>query len=389
MFRSNFQRTGVYSVAEVRQLNGLKWQSKKLPENSIRCCGLTVAEGIVCVASRDRNLYALDPETGQQLWEYQLNEKFFSSPVICDGIIYVDSTQFNGTTTERYLRAIDVHSGRLQWQFKLDFQPLSLMSVSVPSSPVVSQGVVYMGGTDGKLYGIDVASGKLVWSFKTTKNMPLTPPALQDEIICVASGDGYVYAIEISTRQPKWKYEIGGLNPFSLSFPAITNQAIYIISSDNTLYALNLKTGKALWTFKGGNMPLYAPVITERAIYVGGFDTPFFALDIETGRTLFTFQTGDLKYRSNPVLAGNTIYIGGQGFLQALDLNTGEELWRFATPLPENVMLKPKFWISKLVQQILTKLTGAIFHTEKFSTPIIYKSVIYVGCRNGYVYALY
>ena len=250
MFRANFQRTGVYNFAEVRQLNGLKWQSKKSPEFLTKCLGLTVAEGIVCVASSDRNLYGLDCDTGQQVWEHQLNELFFSSPIIDDGIVYVDSTQFNGTTTERYLRAIDAHSGRVRWQFKLDFQPLSLTSVSLPSSPVVSQGVVYIGGTDGTLYGLDISSGELVWSFKTTKNMALTPPALKDEIICVASGDGYLYAIEISTRQLKWKYEIGGLNPFSLSFPAIFDRAVYIISSDNTLHALNLQTGTPLWNFK-------------------------------------------------------------------------------------------------------------------------------------------
>ena len=135
-------------------------------------------------------------------------------------------------------------------------------------------------------------------------------------------------------------------------------------------------------------MYLYAPVISERAIYVGGSNTSFYALDIETGRILRTFQTGDMKYRSNPVMAGSTIYIGGQGFLQALDSNTGKELWQFTTPLPENLMLEPQFLIGKLGQEVLSKLTGAVFHTEKFSTPIIYEGVIYVGCRNGYLYAL-
>ncbi len=388
MFRANFQRTGFYSVAEVRQLNGLKWQSQKFPKFSARWFGLTVAEGIVCVGSRDGNIYGLDSETGQELWAYQLPEKICASPVIHDGIVYLSSLQFNGVTTDQYLRAINVHSGSLKWQFKLDFKPLSLVSVSVPPSPVVSQGIVYIGATDGILYGIDVASGELAWSFKTTKNMTLTQPALKDDIICVASDDGYLYAIEISTRQQKWKYEIGGLSAFCLTFPAITDRAIFIISSDNTLYALNLQTGKPLWTFKNGNKALSAPIITEKAIYLG-FGTSFYALDIETGKTLSSFQIGDMKYCSNPVVAENTVYIGSQRLLQALDLTTGEELWRFTTPLPENLMLRLKFWINKLGQKILIKLMGFRFYTEKFATPIIYQSVIYVGCKNGYIYALH
>ncbi|MEM8720947.1 MAG: PQQ-binding-like beta-propeller repeat protein [Cyanobacteria bacterium P01_G01_bin.39] len=200
----------------------------------------------------------MDFETGAELWKYQLEEKFFSDPVICEGIIYVSSLKFNGTLIEQYLRSVDIKSGQQLWQFKLEFQPSSLIYGSVPSSPVVSKGVVYLGGTDGYLYGIDISSAESIWTFKTTKNMPLTPPAFKNDerpraadrrktkairfaactrefdIICVASGDGYLYAIELSTGQQKWKYEIGGLKPFFPSFPAIANQSVYIISSDNT-----------------------------------------------------------------------------------------------------------------------------------------------------------
>ncbi len=182
MFRSNFQRTGVYSASEARQFNRLKWRVQKSPSFLTWCFGFTAGEGIVCVANSDRNLYGLDSGTGKQLWTYQLGEKFFSSPAICDGIVYVISLKFNGWITDQYLRAIDIKSGRQLWQFKLEFQPSSLIYGSVPSSPVVSQGVVYIGGTDGYLYGIDISSAELVSSFQTTKNMPLTPPALKDDI---------------------------------------------------------------------------------------------------------------------------------------------------------------------------------------------------------------
>lgn len=388
MFRSNFQRTGVYSASELRQINGLKWRSQKSPNFFTWCFGFAVGEGIICVANSDRNLYGLDSATGQQLWIYHLGEKFFSSPIIYDGIVFVVSLKFNEAITDQYLRAIDIKSGQQLWHFKLEFQPSSLIYGSVPSSPVVSQGVVYIGGTNGYLYGVDIASGELVWSFKTTINTPLTPPALQNDIICIASGDGYLYAINLSTGQQKWKHEIGGLKPFSPSFPAISNQSVYIVSSDNTFYSLNLQTGELLWTFKDQGMCLYAPVVTKKAVYICGSNTPLSALNIETGKTMWAFKS-DEKYLSSPVMAGDIIYIGGQGFLKALDAGTRKELWQFSTPLPENIILEPQFLISKLGEQILSKLTGATFRTEKFTTPIIYEGVLYVGCRNGYLYALH
>lgn len=388
MFRSNFQRTGFYTGGEIRQLPRIKWQTQKSLEISWRFSGLTVAEGIVCVYGSDRNLYGLDSETGRQLWAYQSDEKLYSSPVIYKGICYLCSLKLEGSLTELDLKAIDIRSGRKQWQFKLEFQPLSLLNSSVPPSPVVSEGVVYLGGTDGYLYGIDAASAELVWSFKTTKNMPLTPPALKDGNIYVASGDGYLYAVEIATEEQKWKYEIGGLNPFALSFPAIAKNLVFIIDSNNTLCALDLETRDRLWAFESGSSNLYAPAVAERVICIGGFDTPFYALEIDTGRALRTLETGDTKYRSSPIIAGDTVYLGGQGLLQAIDLNTGRELWQFTTPIPENPLLEPQFWMNKLAQQVLTTLTGASFSTEQFSTPIIYRGVIYVGCRNGYIYAL-
>ena len=288
MFRANFQRTGVYNLSKVQQFDKLKWQCQKFPEISNRYLGLAVGEGIVCVASKDRNLYGLDANNGKELWRYQLSEKIFSSPLIYNGSFYVNSIQYNNSETNQYLRAVDVQSGEFRWQFKLDFHPLSLISTSIPSSPVISEGIIYIGGTDGILYGIDIGYGELVWSFKTTKNMPLTPPAVKDKIICVASADGYLYAIDIETKQQKWRYEIGGLNPFVFSFPGISNQAFYIISGDSTLYALKLQTGELLWSFKNDNISCSVSIITQNVVYVSGLNCSFLALDIETGEILFT-----------------------------------------------------------------------------------------------------
>ncbi|MEM8720946.1 MAG: hypothetical protein AAGE84_16890 [Cyanobacteria bacterium P01_G01_bin.39] len=53
MFRANFQRTGVYDTSEIRQLNGLKWRSRKSPDSLTWYCCLSVSEGIVCVGDSD------------------------------------------------------------------------------------------------------------------------------------------------------------------------------------------------------------------------------------------------------------------------------------------------------------------------------------------------
>ena len=108
---ANFQRTGVYDTFEVRQLNGLKWRSRKSPDSLTWYYCLSVWGGIVCVGC-NRNLYGLDSETGKELWKYQLGKKFFSSPVVSDGIVYVSSLKFNQTLTKQYLRAVNIKTGQ-------------------------------------------------------------------------------------------------------------------------------------------------------------------------------------------------------------------------------------------------------------------------------------
>ena len=51
-------------MSKVRQINKLKlkWQSRKAPDFLAWCFGFDVAEGIVCVRNRDRNLYGIDSE---------------------------------------------------------------------------------------------------------------------------------------------------------------------------------------------------------------------------------------------------------------------------------------------------------------------------------------
>ena len=45
----------------------------------------------------------------------------------------------------------------------------------VNSSPAVSNGVVYVGGTDGNLYALDATSGALRWKFATGSRVVSSP----------------------------------------------------------------------------------------------------------------------------------------------------------------------------------------------------------------------
>jgi len=54
-----------------------------------------VANGIIYVGSRDKNLYAIDAVTGNEKWRFTTGDWVDSSPAVANGIVYVGSNDKN------------------------------------------------------------------------------------------------------------------------------------------------------------------------------------------------------------------------------------------------------------------------------------------------------
>jgi outer membrane protein assembly factor BamB len=63
---------------------------------------------------------------------------------------------------------------RLLWTFQADDQ--------IRSSPVVGQGMVFVGSYDGGVYALDLASGRPVWRFDTGSAVEAPPLLVEDTL---------------------------------------------------------------------------------------------------------------------------------------------------------------------------------------------------------------
>jgi eukaryotic-like serine/threonine-protein kinase len=60
---------------------------------------------------------------------------------------------------DKNLYAVDQQTGALKWKFAAEG--------SVVSSRALAGGIVYFASYDGKFYALDAATGRLEWTFKT------------------------------------------------------------------------------------------------------------------------------------------------------------------------------------------------------------------------------
>jgi eukaryotic-like serine/threonine-protein kinase len=227
----------------------------------------------------------------------------------------------------------------------------------IVSSPVIEQGVLYVGSDDGYVYAVDARNGQRIWKYRTGGPVSSTP-AVAGATVYVVSYDGKVHAIDAKTGAPRWKFATGGerrfeakhlhgfqpaaqtvADPFDvfLSSPLVVAGRVYVGSGDGNIYALDAASGELQWKFATGDVVHASPAWADGAIVVGSWDSYLYALDARTGAERWRFHGGEdpdihnqVGFQSSPAIVDGVVYVGCRDSnLYAIDAATGKERWRF------------------------------------------------------------
>ena len=275
--------------------------------------GVSVAEGLlvtVCEAGDRDVVAALHPETGEDLWRYDLGpahpghdgsaDGAMSTPAIADGRVFVLGPWGD-------LAALDAGTGARLWSTHLvDDLGSEKPLYGYASSPVVVGDtlVLPVGGKAGAVAGFDVASGALRWR------------SVQDEI----DAQSAIVANLAGRRQ-------------------------VLVLGAKTLVALDPGDGVVLWSLEHGASSRNAMGSATQSPLVIGNDRVFVKLD-DSATSIIEVTAGEGGLVATPVHEGRGLHRsyspptlwGGQAYgytnrlLSALDLETGELLWRSRDP---------------------------------------------------------
>lgn len=96
-----------------------------------------VSRDAVVFGTHRKEVLALDPASGEKIWEFSLKSRAESSPIIAGSLAVF-------ATTRGRLHAVDVASGEERWEHNVGGR--------FTASPAVSQGRLVIGNEDGALY---------------------------------------------------------------------------------------------------------------------------------------------------------------------------------------------------------------------------------------------
>jgi len=410
MFRGNLTHTGVYAGNGVQKLNGIKW---KFQTGGRVISSPAVANGMAYVGSTDKNLYAVDLESGAQKWKFTTESSVVSSPAVNGNSVYFGS--YDGL-----FYAVDAATGKLQWKFETagekryagkHLHQLQLKGEIMPdpwdfflSSPAVWNGAVYFGSGDGNIYALDAASGNLKWKFHTG-DVVHSSPAIADGTLYIGSWDGYLYALNASTGEKKWAFKTGDDPDFHnhvgiQSSPLVADGTVYFGCRDSNVYALDAASGKQKWVYSTrGSWVNNSPALYDGKLYFGwSLPGRWEAVDAKTGDRLASVDT-KVPIFSSLAISHGLLYAGTfDGKLTAFDVKSQKPLWEFQTDASRQHLealtnqdgtfnwgvIVPEGFYDDMVTGMSKRFTSGTI----LSSPVVVNNTVYFGSTDGNLYAL-
>lgn len=219
----------------------------------------------------------------------------------------------------------------------------------------------------------------LQWRVPTDGDVMATP-LVANGTVYVGSGSGMMYALDEATGTTRWAADLHA--PIASSAAALGGM-VFVGSRDGRLHAIDARTGKSRWTLRtgadlrfpwgheSGDVWTASPTIAGGMLLFGGGDGVLYALDPATGAVRWRART-DGRIRAAPAVDDGRVFIGSfDGRVYAFDLRSGRQLWRYETE-------------------------GASLNSANFgfdrrsiqSSPSVANGVVFVGARDGFLYAL-
>ncbi|WP_414713636.1 PQQ-like beta-propeller repeat protein [Sphingomonas sp.] len=266
-----YATNGVGDAAAVEAATGkIVW--KKRPGGPLRGAP-TVSNGNVYVVSQDNQLFALNADTGNTVW----NESGTLEAAGVFGVAAPAAAQ--GTVVAGFssgeLTAYRYENGRAVWQDALSRTSIStaVSTLSdIDADPVIDGGRVYAVGQGGRMVALELTTGQRLWELNIAG---IATPWVAGDWLFVVTDDARLLCIQRATGRirwisqlPRWRNEKSKKGRIGWTGPVLAGDRLLVVSTEGQLLSVTPATGGLGTSIEAGKSFSLPPVVAGDAVFL-------------------------------------------------------------------------------------------------------------------------
>lgn len=276
--------------------------------------GLAYEGGRLFAASGFGAVIALDPATGNRVWEKNLSVPVRSAPTAARDRLFV-------LTVEGKLYCLSTIDGAELWVVRGLPQQASL---GLNTSPAVEDDVVVVPYSTGDLIALRVADGSGLWSeslarTRTTSQLAAMSdaarPVIDNGTVFAIGHGGRMVATVAKTGERLWTLSVPGIQP-----PYVAGDSVFVVDTSGQLMAIHRRDGKVQWSTKlPGSNTWAGPVLANGILWLASKEGQLAGVDAATGRVTGEMSLGSPVYIPPVVAQGSMFVLSDDAKLMALN----------------------------------------------------------------------
>lgn len=259
------------------------------------------------------------PEKPTLLWTFKDGVRTVSSPIVYEGVTYWVN------------RRGHVFGVNLTGEKVFDFD----MKTSVEATPIIHDGVLYIGRIDGILEAIDLQHADTLWTFETLGQISATPNLVDfqgQKAVVFGSYDNYMYVVDQVSGKELNHFESGY---YINGAVAIWQNHVLFGGCDAWLRLIDCQSGAQTDSLEVQAYIPASPAIKGGYAYVADYAGDVYELQLKNGKInahkiLVEATSADGSLTSVPAVSDDAVFVLPDGrHIVAISRESGKELWKY------------------------------------------------------------
>ncbi len=275
--------------------------------------GLTWYGGRLFVTTGFAEVFALDPNTGSEIWHSTVNSPVRGSPLAFGDRVFAISI-------DNKLHALAATDGADLWSFS------GLQEVARyvgGNSPAGSGDYVVAPFSSGELVALNLSNGRAAWNESLVGRSRESRafgnladirgrPVIDRGLVFAMGTAGQLTAVDLASGQRRWERNFGGYQT-----PWVAGSFLFVLTNSDDVVALDRTTGKVKWVTpltqyfdQKRQKPILwgGPVLAGDRLLVTGTSGELVVLSPYTGAVMGKVNLSS-PARLAPIIANRTIYV--------------------------------------------------------------------------------